>query len=76
MAQIPASFRLTNSFDPETLRALGAAYDLAVAGLNDGGQPDTVCEIIASRIVAAATRGERDPQKLCQVALRGIVERE
>ena len=62
-----------NSFDPETLRTLGAVYDLAVAKFHaEGQQPDTVCEAIAARIMDSAMRGERDLLKLCQEALRGI----
>lgn len=73
MAQILKFIRpQEHSFDPETLLVLGAAYDQAVASLHDKGQPDAVCEIIAGRIVASAMKGERDPQRLSQLALRGI----
>jgi hypothetical protein len=62
-----------NSFDPETLRTLGAVYDLAVAKFHaKGQQPDAVCETIAARIIDSAMRGERDLLKLCQEALRGV----
>jgi hypothetical protein len=77
MGQILRFFQKDNSFDPgsfdpETLTLLGAAYDLTIANLHDGGQPDSACEIIASRIIASAIKGERDPQKLSRFALRGI----
>ena len=69
MVQSPAD----NSFDPETLRTLGAVYDLAVAKLHaKGRRPDAVCETIATRIMESAMKGERDLLKLCQEALRGI----
>ena len=62
-----------NSFDPETLRTLGAVYDLAVAKFHaTGKKPDAVCETIAARIMDQAMKGERDLLKLCQEALRGI----
>jgi hypothetical protein len=61
MARILKFIRPDSSFDPETLPVLGAAYDLAVADLHDTGQPDSVCEIIAGRIVASAMTGEREP---------------
>jgi len=70
MAQILRLIRPETFFDPEALKALGAAYDLAVASLHETGQ--TGCEIIAGRIVASAMKGERDPLKLSEIALRGI----
>ena len=63
MAQVPP---FTN-FDPETAAALGVAYDEAVARLLD--QPDAVRELIARRLAALATRGERNIHKLCDEAL-------
>jgi hypothetical protein len=63
MAHVPP---FTN-FDPETAATLGAAYDEAVARLLD--QPDVVLEIIATRLVALAARGERNVHKLCDEAL-------
>ena len=63
MAQTPP---FTN-FDPETTAALAAAYDEAVARLLN--QPDIVRELIARRLMALATRGERNIRKLCDEAL-------
>ena len=63
MAQVPP---FTN-FDPETTAALAAAYDEAVARLLN--QPDIVRELIARRLMALATRGERNIRKLCDEAL-------
>ena len=54
-------------FDPETATILGAAYDEALARLLD--QPDVVRELVAKRLVALATRGERNIHKLCDEAL-------
>jgi hypothetical protein len=36
------------------------------------GQPAIVQKIIAERIIKAATDGERDPEKLCQRALKAL----
>ena len=58
------------SFGPELTRIMGEAYDAARKQLHVG-QPDIVYEIIAARIIAAAKKGERDPDKLCESALRG-----
>ena len=38
---------------------MGEAFDAACEGLQDGGQPDLVREIIAKRIIEAAKKGER-----------------
>ena len=37
--------------------------------MHDIGQPELVREVIARRIIRAAQKGERDPAKLCAVAL-------
>jgi hypothetical protein len=47
-------------FNLEAIAAMGEAFDAALKDLQDTGQPDVVLEIIAQRIVAAATLGERD----------------
>jgi hypothetical protein len=62
-----AQVLLFTNFDPETAAALAAAYDEAVARLLD--QPDAVRELIARRLVALATRGERNIDKLRDEAL-------
>jgi hypothetical protein len=72
VVQILKFIRPGNSFDPETLKILGAAYDLAVVSLQDSGQPDVLHEIMAGRIIAAAAKGERDIAALSGLALRGI----
>jgi hypothetical protein len=72
MTNILQFIRPDTAFDPETLAILGAAFDRARAELHDTGQPELVCEIMASRIIAAAMKGERDPDRLCKIATRGI----
>lgn len=69
MAQILQFLRPDNAFGPEVIEALGKAYDMALAALHDVGQPDVVREVIARRIIKAAQKGERDPAKLCAIAL-------
>jgi hypothetical protein len=72
MAQILQFVRPENSFDPETLAILSAAYDKAIVGLHDSGQPEIVREIIAKKIIALAMKGERDADRLCASALAAI----
>lgn len=69
MAQIVQFIRPADSFDPEVVSVLGKAYDMAVAALNDIGQPQVVREVLAKRIIKAAQKGERDPAALCAIAL-------
>ena len=54
-------------FDEEAARIMGEGFDAACKGLQDGGQPDLVREIIAKRIIETgkwrfgATRSMRAP---------------
>jgi hypothetical protein len=59
------------SFDPETTSLMAAAFDEAcrIAG---EAQPPAVKEAMAKRIIEAATRGERDMQRLTEFALAGL----
>ena len=55
--------RFSESFDPDSVRAMMAAFDKAceMLGLTYGPNADAV----ARAIVAQARTGERDPHKLC-----------
>ena len=54
------------SFDSETTRVLGLAYDRACESV----APDVkVREALANRIIEAAKRGERDLEKLIEYGL-------
>jgi hypothetical protein len=58
------------SFDPETTRIMGLAFEMArlALGLNDhSGLAD---EVIAKQIIELAKSGERNPDLLCEVALK------
>jgi hypothetical protein len=56
-------------FDPEAVAAADSAFDAACKALHDTGQPVMVLEILAQRIIQAASRGERDPVRLVEAAL-------
>jgi hypothetical protein len=53
------------AFEPEAVEAMGRAYAMACERLAAGDL--TSREAIASKIVAAATAGESDPDKLCEM---------
>jgi hypothetical protein len=72
MATILPFIRAEDSFDSEVLAIMSSAYDAALASLHDHGQPEVVREIIAKRIIAAALKGERDPERLRQQALSAL----
>ncbi|HWE77506.1 MAG TPA: hypothetical protein VG270_03195 [Pseudolabrys sp.] len=71
MATIGALFD-TSEFGPETVDIMASAYEKARKSLHDKGQPLIVQEVIAARIIAAARSGERDPDKLCRMALSAL----
>jgi hypothetical protein len=59
------------AFEPETLTLLTRAYESALAHVGPN-QPPIVLETIAKHIIEIAGRGERDPQKMVEFAVRGI----
>ena len=63
-------FRSDQSFDAETTRAMGLAYDIAKVALHDS--PNLVDEVIARRIIALASSGLKDPNQLAKRALEAI----
>jgi len=65
------SFVQSAAVELETIAAMTEAFDAACKQL-DTGQPESVLEIIAERIIAAAKLGERDPGCLRKAALAGL----
>jgi hypothetical protein len=69
---MPIRFHLNGErFDPETIRVMGIAYEMALVALErtDGAASPTR-EAVAQKIIALAKAGERDPERLCDGALR------
>ena len=60
------------SVDPGQVIAVTAAYDLACRTLQNIGQLEVDREIIARGILQAAGSGERDANKLCELAILGL----
>ena len=60
------------AFDDTATSAMGEAFDKACKSLRSFGTACTVREIIAKRIIAAATNGERDPARFHQQALLAL----
>jgi hypothetical protein len=55
------------AFEPEAIAVMSEAFEAAIKELQDAG--DVMREVIAGRIIAAATLGERDPARLLVAAL-------
>jgi hypothetical protein len=62
-------FLRDSGFDAEATQTLGKAYDIACQSLHPKGRPPVFQEILAKKIIEAAQRGERDPDRLAAIAL-------
>ena len=62
------------AFELETIAAMSEAFEAACQELDDTGQPELVLEVIADRIITAASGGERDPARLRAAALAGMLD--
>jgi hypothetical protein len=58
-------------FEPEVIALMSEAFEAACKVLRDAGKHEAVREVIAGRIIAAASIGERDPVRLRAAALAG-----
>jgi hypothetical protein len=72
MASILPFIKKETAFDDATTRAMGDAFDAVCKSLHDRGQPAVVYEVIARRIIEAAKKGERDPERLRAAGTVGL----
>ena len=61
-------------FDPETKRIMGVAFELTRAALRLVDRDDLAVAIIAKKIIELAKAGERNPDLLCERALKDLRE--
>jgi len=59
-------------FDPETIRVMGLAFEMALVALRLADRGDLAKEILADKIIELAKAGERDPERLCEGIMKGI----
>ena len=59
-------------YDPETKRVLGVAFEMTCIALRAEDSDDSVKQAIAAKIIDLAKAGERNPDILCEQALRDI----
>jgi len=57
------------SFQPETKRVMGVAFEMVCAALRLADRGDLANEIIARRIIKLAKAGEHNPDLLCERVL-------
>jgi hypothetical protein len=62
----------SDHFDDKATRVMGEAFDMACADLGDSNLSELVRETIAERIIEAAKKGERHPQRLCAVGIASV----
>ncbi len=56
-------------FNAETTRLMGIAFETAIQALHNWGVVDPPREAIAKALIDLAKAGERDPERLCDLAL-------
>ena len=61
--------RFADAFDPAAVEAMMVAFDKACDALGLAKTHDSVTESLAKMIVQEAQTGERDPDRLCALAL-------
>jgi crotonobetainyl-CoA:carnitine CoA-transferase CaiB-like acyl-CoA transferase len=58
------------AFDADVVAAMSEAFDVACNEIQNADELVVKREVIARRIIDAARRGERDPVRLLEAALR------
>jgi hypothetical protein len=71
-----AIYRLLKNgvFGPDDVKVLTTAYEEALRTLRLKDRSDPATEMIAKKIIELAQRGERDPVRLREYAIRGLSE--
>jgi hypothetical protein len=70
---MPITAYLNNgSFDPETTRIMGVAFEMVRVALGLADRVNLANEIAATRIIELAKTGERNPDLLCERALEAL----
>jgi hypothetical protein len=59
-------------FDQETLRVLGVAFEQVCVAVRPGDCDDDVKQAIANKVIELARTCERNPDLLCERALKDI----
>jgi hypothetical protein len=62
-------FLTENTFDPETIEAMSAAFDAICEALRLTPRSDPITEIVAQKVIEVAASGERDPERIRDLVL-------
>ena len=57
-------------FDPETIRVMGIAFEMALVALRLADRGDLANEVVARKIINLAKAGERDPERFCEAMMK------
>jgi hypothetical protein len=60
------------TFDEPSVKAMTAAYEATLVELGLTDRTDPLTTIVASEIITICQMGERDPERICELALRDI----
>ena len=59
-------------FGPDEIAVMSAAYEDALCILHISSRSDSLCEVLARKIIEIAQTGERDPKQIRQKALSAL----
>jgi hypothetical protein len=66
---MPIATFLDSSFDPETRRVMGVAYEMTRAAFQLRRRETIDDELVANKIIELAKAGETNPDRLCERVL-------
>jgi hypothetical protein len=61
-----------HAFGPEDIAKLSAAFEAALGKLDSVGRTDLKTTEVAKLIIEFAKQGERDPERLCALAVQQV----
>ena len=61
------------SFNQDDIERLAKAYEEALRALHISDRDDPINKVIAQRIIEGTRAGERDPNILCQMAIKDLM---
>ncbi len=61
-----------SAFDPDTIKAITTAYERARSELRLVDRSDPLTELVARTIISVAETGERDPDRIRQIAMEKL----
>jgi hypothetical protein len=71
---VMAIYRLLQNaaFDPDDIERMTDAYERALVVLNVADRNDPLTETVAQKIIFVAQTGEKDPERICSLAIEQL----